>query len=86
MKADSLMWADNMIRHHYRDWLGIDDRIEMSIRQHLICDGNALDVECGKRGPLGSYRENLKLLFELFSGDVSSAETQRRVHLGDVQS
>ena len=62
MKIDNLMWANNMIQHHYPGWLGIDDRMGASIREHLVSSGTALDVGCGKRSPLGVYQDNLNLL------------------------
>ena len=62
MKIDNLMWANNIIQHHYPGWLGIDDRIEASIREHLVSGGTALDVGCGKQSPLGIYQDNLNLL------------------------
>ena len=62
MKVDNLVWANSIIQFKYPDWMGIDLRINQLIDKYLADDSVALDVGCGKHGPLTDYKTRLKLL------------------------
>ena len=62
MRMNNLDWANNIIKKHYQSWLGIDDKLEISITDYLLTGGYALDIGCGRRSPLGNYRDNVDQL------------------------
>lgn len=85
MKMDNLTWANNMIQRYSPRWFGIDDRMDASIREHLVPRGTVLDLGCGKRSPMGKYRHSVKLLVgtDLEFGDLKDNADIRAVVMAD---